>query len=303
MQAVKELEASAKKFSVCSHCRDEKPVKLTAENLKNLEKLDKAEVKKESVGRKEEETGKVEEATEPKPEDFQKPSEPRHLSKKHERRKPAWALTEKQAEELEEQEVDNLLEFAYQLDYERYIEDFEVRQALAVIKERVQELKKDENWKEKFVAKWNQEQVEAAEESKVQENEEEKAEAKEEKAEVKSVKSKSVRSQAKSVKSVADTIKEIEKKERAEWDRSVKPVEGISVEEKAARQIAEQVLESAPYLKGVHSKASMQQILLREARTQLAKRPEPLIVTVKDGGKCREVDPSNLPYLHRNEAI
>eukprot|EP00826_Nyctotherus_ovalis_P027980 TRINITY_DN2196_c0_g2_i1.p1 TRINITY_DN2196_c0_g2~~TRINITY_DN2196_c0_g2_i1.p1 ORF type:complete len:295 (-),score=119.05 TRINITY_DN2196_c0_g2_i1:33-917(-) len=285
MQIVKELEANAKK-----------PVKLTAENLKNLEKQDKAETKKESVEQKGEKTDKAQEATEPKPEGPQKSPKPKHPSTKHECKKPAWALTEQQAEELEDQDVDNLLEFAYQLDYEKYIEDFEVRQALAVIKERVQELKRDKNWKEGFVAKWNQEQPEAVEESKAQEGDEEKAEAK-------SAKSKSVRSQTKSVKSVADTIKGMEKKEKAEWDKSVKPADGISVEEKAARQIAEQVLESAPYLKGVHSKASMQQILLREARAQLAKKPEPLIVTIKDGGKCREVDPSNLPYLHRNEAI
>lgn len=41
--------------------------------------------------------------------------------------KPAWATTEKQAEEQKEAEIDNLLEFAYELDYEKYMEDFEVR--------------------------------------------------------------------------------------------------------------------------------------------------------------------------------
>lgn len=32
--------------------------------------------------------------------------------------KPAWATTEKQAEENKEGEIDDLLEFAYELDYE-----------------------------------------------------------------------------------------------------------------------------------------------------------------------------------------
>jgi len=36
-----------------------------------------------------------------------------------------------------------LLEFAYELDYEQYMDDLEVRQALAVIKERVNEMKQD----------------------------------------------------------------------------------------------------------------------------------------------------------------
>ena len=31
--------------------------------------------------------------------------------------------------------------------YEKYMEDFEVRQALAIIRERVQEMKKDDDWK------------------------------------------------------------------------------------------------------------------------------------------------------------
>lgn len=41
--------------------------------------------------------------------------------------KPAWALTEKQEEEEREKEIDDLIEFAYDLDYEKYMEDYEVR--------------------------------------------------------------------------------------------------------------------------------------------------------------------------------
>lgn len=43
--------------------------------------------------------------------------------------------------EEEEEEIDDLIEFAYELDYEKYIEDMEVRQAIALIKERVVEIK------------------------------------------------------------------------------------------------------------------------------------------------------------------
>jgi spore coat polysaccharide biosynthesis predicted glycosyltransferase SpsG len=62
--------------------------------------------------------------------------------------KPAWATTEKQAEENKEAEIDDLLEFAYELDYEKYMEDFDVRQALAVIKERVAKIKEEPDWKQ-----------------------------------------------------------------------------------------------------------------------------------------------------------
>lgn len=71
------------------------------------------------------------------------------------KKKPAWATTEKQQEEIKEAEIDELLEFAYELDYEKYMEDFEVRQALAVIKERVGKIKEEPDWKEKMAEEWN----------------------------------------------------------------------------------------------------------------------------------------------------
>lgn len=40
---------------------------------------------------------------------------------------PAWAKTEKQIEDQKEAEIDELIEFAFDLDYEKYMEDFEVR--------------------------------------------------------------------------------------------------------------------------------------------------------------------------------
>lgn len=60
------------------------------------------------------------------------------------------------AEVEKEDEIDQLLEFAYELDYEKYMEDFEVRQALAVIKDRVNEIKQEPDWKQKMADEWNQ---------------------------------------------------------------------------------------------------------------------------------------------------
>lgn len=65
---------------------------------------------------------------------------PKAPSKKGKAAKPAWATTEKQLEEEKEAEIDDLLEFAYELDYEKYMEDYEVRQALGIIKDRVKEM-------------------------------------------------------------------------------------------------------------------------------------------------------------------
>ena len=69
-------------------------------------------------------------------------------------------MTEKELEDQKEKEIDDLLEFAYELDYEKYMEDFEVRQALAIIKDRVQEIKKDDDWKQKIANEWNEAAVE-----------------------------------------------------------------------------------------------------------------------------------------------
>ena len=49
-----------------------------------------------------------------------------------------------------------MLEFAYELDYEKYMEDYEVRQALAIIKDRVNEITQAPNWKEQITEEWNE---------------------------------------------------------------------------------------------------------------------------------------------------
>eukprot|EP01052_Picozoa_sp_SAG31_P002206 SAG31_NODE_75_length_27561_cov_28.859333_10_plen_231_part_00 len=55
--------------------------------------------------------------------------------------KPAWALTEEDADAKdalqEEVDIDDLLDFVEGLDFEEYIDDFEVQQALEIMKARV----------------------------------------------------------------------------------------------------------------------------------------------------------------------
>lgn len=52
-------------------------------------------------------------------------------------------MTQDQLEEQKEAEIDDLLEFAYELDYEKYMNDFEIRQVFSIIKDRVNEIKQD----------------------------------------------------------------------------------------------------------------------------------------------------------------
>lgn len=43
------------------------------------------------------------------------------------------------------------------------MDDFEVRQAIAIIKDRVQEIKKDDDWKINIAKEWNQAEDDAGE--------------------------------------------------------------------------------------------------------------------------------------------
>lgn len=82
-------------------------------------------------------------------------SKPSKKSKASGKQKPAWALTEKEQEDAKEAEIDGLIEFAYDLDYEKYMEDFEVKQAFEIIKDRITEIRADQDWKEKIADEWN----------------------------------------------------------------------------------------------------------------------------------------------------
>ena len=85
---------------------------------------------------------------------------PSKKSKKSVAARPAWAKTEAQTEDAKEAEIDNLLEFAYELDYEKYMEDEEVRLALGAIKQRVNKMTAENNWQENMAEEWNQAQIE-----------------------------------------------------------------------------------------------------------------------------------------------
>ena len=67
-------------------------------------------------------------------------SQVQSISKKKNSQKPACAIIEKQKEDAKEAEIDDLLEYACELDYEKYMEDYQFRQALAIIKDRVNEI-------------------------------------------------------------------------------------------------------------------------------------------------------------------
>jgi hypothetical protein len=58
-------------------------------------------------------------------------------------------------EDAKEAEIDELLEFAYELDYVKFMEDEEVRMALGAIKQRVDKMTAENNWQENMAEDWN----------------------------------------------------------------------------------------------------------------------------------------------------
>jgi myosin heavy subunit len=136
---------------------------------KELERTKIQEVKIQKMKKKYSTSKKPEESSDPSkesPDQIKEPSKPSKSEKLTEKNlktlekeaKPKWALTQEQAEELEELEVDDLLQYVNDLDYDKFIEDLEVRQALEIVKERVEEIKKDKEWKTKIAEKFNEDE-------------------------------------------------------------------------------------------------------------------------------------------------
>jgi hypothetical protein len=221
-------------------------------------------------------------------------------SRKGNKKKPAWAKTEEMLKKEQEEEIDDLIEFAYDLDYEKYVEDLEVRQALALIKERVEEIKQDNEWRQKLANEWNQE---------ANPNEGGQRQRDDDAQSAVSIRtSVTGRSRMSKKSEFRDEIQR-EERQKEEWDASTqgekrKP----TLEEKLASKLADQILEDNPKLKGIHSKVSMKKMLEKEAAKQFngadgGAYDPPKISTVKDHEMRTDIQASNLPYLHKNPAI
>jgi len=213
--------------------------------------------------------------------------------------RPAWALTEKDVEEQKEKEIDDLLEFAYELDYERYMDDFEVRQALAIIKDRVNEIKRDVDWKDNMAKEWN-------EAGQAEKKEQQAGEDLETRSAITYNSSKTAASKKSLRSQVLEAIQE-EGGNRPEWDRSTtKGDKEKTTEERIATRLAAEVLRDNAKLRGVHSANSIKKLLEKEAKKMLNDPPYkgPVVSVIKDKDLKRdELDPSYLPYLHKNPAI
>ena len=231
-------------------------------------------------------------------------------AKKGVKGKPAWAQTAAQMEEDKEAEIDDLLEFAYELDYEKYMEDYEVRQALGIIKDRVKELTQEDDWKEKMAEEWNKaNEAEAA--ARAARKAARAAEGQRDgdaQSEITYQSQASKASKASFISRVSEA-KRREAESKPAWDASTTGEKKQSAEDRMAAKIAQEVLRDNPKIRQVHSGASIKVLLEKEAKKQMAIAAKggeykgPVISRIEEKGKTDKADPSNLPYLHKNPAV
>ena len=241
--------------------------------------------------------------------------------------KPMWAMTEEGLEDAEDEELDQLLNFANNLDYDKYVEDYEVRNALAAVKNRIAELAQGktrpkrtpgaggeegqgegeidldqagEDWKKAFVSGWN---GSGDDDGRL--------------GTARSDRSAASHMSARSVRSHRSGMGDME-------DDNISVADSVRSDRDVSMEVAEQVLNSSRSMRKVHSTRSIRGILDRKAKARGGglepvdeeeyKIPTiaPPVNQVYDkedqgiaggGGKKKGVDPSNLPYLHRNPAI
>jgi len=231
-------------------------------------------------------------------------------SKDGKRVKPLWAMTEEEKEVHQEKEADDLLSFADDLDFDKYIGDLEFRQNLEVLKDRAGKLAHEQqSFKEAIVDEFNEDETSTA----VGEYDE----------------NRSLDGLEGSSLGVGEGIDGLggKRSRRArrsedggtEWDSSTCCGDEQRGGAEADRDLVARVLEAHPGVRGIHSEKSVQKILEKQREKEKAKdlvdlvehlkkdvsAPDPVIVVSSDtqGKAVKKVDPSMLPYLYRSPAI
>jgi len=225
--------------------------------------------------------------------------------KKENMEKPKWAYTEKQVKDEEEQDIDDLLEFTNNLDYDKYIDDLEVKHMVSALKKRIDELKnkQEDDWKNKIVDAWNNDNKKSLNPNKVDIGCDDRSDARSCASETRS------QASEKSHKSISELKAKLEAKNKKDWDTISTSTKknAVTVEERIAKHVADEILRNNTEFRHFHSNASVRKILEKEAQKHLEDNRgirAPEIVANKEYFSRKDVqDPNNLPYLHRNPAI
>mmetsp|Transcript_52325 Transcript_52325/g.124904 ORF Transcript_52325/g.124904 Transcript_52325/m.124904 type:complete len:347 (-) Transcript_52325:31-1071(-) len=168
--------------------------------------------------------------------------------------KPLWAMTAPEKDEFEEEEALDLINFADELDYEKYIGDLEFRQCLGVLRDRAKRLQKEQDsFKDALLRDMNGDD-EAA--NKADEDGDDALESASVVGEL------GLHQKGRRVNVGSGKASVFDEEDRPDWDTSTNcGDERQSTGGRDLRSAAGQLLEAAPHLKAVHSKESMQRII------------------------------------------
>lgn len=220
--------------------------------------------------------------------------------------KPLWAMTEQEKEAHQEKEADDLLSFAEDLDFDKYIGDLEFRENLEVLRDRAGKISKEQDaFKDALVSEFN-----ADDEPSPRDDEENRS--------IDGLDGASL-GISEGVDSLGGKRSRRNKTDhqedgKPEWDSSTAcgDEQHVHAEE---RDMAARILEMNPGVRGIHSEKSVQKILEQQRAKEIVDlvdrlknevaAPDPVIVTSSDtmGKQKKKVDPSMLPYLYRSPAI
>jgi len=234
--------------------------------------------------------------------------------------KPLWAMTEKEKDNHEEEEAEELLNFADNLDYDKIVGDLELRQGLEAVRDRTGRLQKEQDaFKTALVNDFAASQEDEDEARNTFEDSLEQLRPEH------GVDGIGLLGDAQSEFGVGShrKLKGDEGSQPdgwAGWDTSTSCGDdrGEMAAAREARTAADMVLEAAPQFKAIHSRESMQKLIektrekLRDAPCGLVEMMHregavavPVIVASEDTQHRlhKPVEPSLLPYLYRSPAI
>ena len=230
------------------------------------------------------------------------------------RNKPAWAVTAEAKEAAEEQEADELLDFANNLDIDEYLDDLEVRAALEAVQDRVSRLRKEK-------AKMDAEDAAAEIEAKYAEGDESKNQEHFEGKEQEPLEDwgtgpqrlplggARLKQKRAGSRLTRDALAELAGESEGKKDMETRSVRS-----------AQSVLSEVKSLRGIHSARSLAQLTKQTAKEMGVAAPErmpviqestepfvpPKIVVINDTEGLRDEirkQPGQLPYMHRNPAV
>ncbi|EGR27706.1 hypothetical protein IMG5_190620 [Ichthyophthirius multifiliis] len=223
-------------------------------------------------------------------------------------KKPKWALTQEEQDNNQDKECDELLDFVNGLDYDQFINDLEVQSMIKALKSRISKLQEKKNWKENAIENYKNKNIL---QNKVNNQQEDLKSNFSQNSECHSI-------QSEKTQQAINTLKQQLIQEKKDWDKSVqifqfsylfiiyKKQNKSTMEEKIAKHVADEVLRNYKHLGNVHSNQSIRKLLEREASNYINKGfISPPLITINKETTLRknEIDPNNLPYLHRNPAV